>query len=100
MKQIVVAAANSELDRLGQRFGQTLAVIEEAFKARVLHVGKNGETVDLGPDHYARLTAGGVLIKLMTPGSPIPKLKDATEGRRGMTLVELERRVGKEEPRA
>ena len=55
---------------IGQRFARLLGVIEEALDARVIRVGKDGEPIDLGPDHYVRLTAADRFIKLLTAGRP------------------------------
>jgi hypothetical protein len=36
----------------------------------------NGEIIDVGPDHYARLAAVGRLVQIMTAGRPIPKPRE------------------------
>jgi hypothetical protein len=41
-------------------FDRLLGVIKEALQARVIRAGEDGEPMDLGPDHYARLTCGPV----------------------------------------
>ena len=51
-------------------FDRTLAVIAAAFDARVIRAGKLSEPVDLGPDHYARLTAADRFIKRLMAGRP------------------------------
>jgi hypothetical protein len=73
VRQIVVAAVNGELERIGKLSDQGLRVIEEAYQARVIRVGRDGKPIDLGPDHYARLAAFGQLIKVMTAGRPKPR---------------------------
>ena len=73
VQQIVVLAVNSQVERINGVFDRVLAVIEDAFEARLFRVGKDGAVVDVGPDHYARLTAVDRLIKLLTAGRPIPK---------------------------
>jgi hypothetical protein len=73
VRQIVVAAVNSELERIGRLFDQGLRVIEEAYQARVIRIGRDGKPIDLGPDHYARLAAFGQLIKVMTAGRSKPR---------------------------
>ena len=92
--QIVVAAVNHELERIGQMFGQALKAIEEAFRARMVRAGKDGQPIDLGPDHYARLTAVDRFIKLLTAGRPVPKAVEVKRGDGTMTLAELEVLVG------
>ena len=73
VQQIVVAAVNGQRERISALFDRLLDVIEEAFEAKLLRVGRNGAVVDLGPDHYARLTAVDRMIKLLTAGRPVPK---------------------------
>jgi hypothetical protein len=94
VRQIVVAVVNGELDRIGQMFVHLLGVIAEALDARVIRAGKDGEPVDLGPDHYARLTAVDRLIKLLTAGRPVPKAVEAKKEDGTMTLAVLEARIG------
>jgi hypothetical protein len=74
VRQIVVAAVNTELERIGKLFDQGLSVIEEAYQARLIRVGRDGKPIDLGPDHYARLAAFGQLIKVMTAGRSKPRV--------------------------
>jgi hypothetical protein len=50
-------AVNGELEGIGQVFARVLGVLEEALEARGGRAGKDGEPVDFGPDHHARLTA-------------------------------------------
>ena len=64
---------NRHVGRIDALITRLLEVIEEALEARLLRVGRNGAVVDLGPDHYARLTAVDRLIKLLTAGRPVPK---------------------------
>ena len=73
VQQIVVLAVNSQVERINGVFDRVLAVIEDAFEARLCRVGKDGVAVDLDPDHYALLPAVDRLIKLLTAGRSIPK---------------------------
>ena len=77
MRQIVVAAVNGEPESLGEMFARMLAVIREAFQARVIRAGMDGEAMDLGPDPYVRLTAVDRFIKLLTAGRPVPRAANA-----------------------
>ena len=61
--------------------------------ARVIRAGKDGEPVDLGPDHYARLTAVDRLIKLLTAGRPVPKAVEVKKVDGTMALAELGARI-------
>jgi hypothetical protein len=69
-------------------------VIAEAFEVRLVRTGKDGEPIDLGPDHYARLTAVDRLIRLLTAGRRVPRAVEAKKEDGTMTLGELEARVG------
>jgi hypothetical protein len=53
----VVAHVNGKLARICQMSARVLRVIEEAFDARVIHVGKDAEAINLGPNHHARRAA-------------------------------------------
>jgi hypothetical protein len=57
-------------------------------------VGKDGEPVDLGPDHYVRLTAVDRFLKLLTAGPPVAKVAEVKKADGTMTLAELETPVG------
>jgi hypothetical protein len=52
-------------ERLSRLFDQTLDVIGDAFRARKIFVVK-GVIVDGGPDHYARLEASKLFIRLVS----------------------------------
>src|ERR1039457_4864333 len=75
-----------------------LGPFQLALKAQALRLtlglrawhSKDGEPIDIGPDHYARLAAVESLIKLMTAGRPVPKAPRKDDGT--MTLAELEAR--------
>jgi hypothetical protein len=81
VRQIAVAAVNGERESIGRMFARMLGVITEAFDARVIRAGKDGEPMDLGPDHYARLTAVDWFIKLLTAGRAVPKAAEVKGGR-------------------
>jgi hypothetical protein len=85
---------SGELERIRQITARMLQVIEEAFDARAIRVGKDGELIDLGRNHHGRLAAVGSSIKLMTTGRPAPKAVEAKKGDGTMTLAELQARVG------
>ena len=55
---------------------------------------RDGEPIDLGPDHYARFTAVDRFIKVLTAGRPAPKAVDLKREDGTMTLAEVEARVG------
>src|ERR1035437_7747585 len=76
-----------------------LGPFQLALKAQALRLtlglrawhSKDGEPIDIGPDHYARLAAVESLIKLMTAGGAGPKAPSKDDGT--MTLAELEARA-------
>jgi hypothetical protein len=80
---------HGELTNLSELFLRALNGIGAALDVRVIHGGRDGEPIDLGPDHYARLAAVGALIKVMTAARPVP---NATVRRDddGAALGELE----------
>jgi hypothetical protein len=51
--------------QLHELFSLTLDLIKDAFQARKIFVVK-GVMVDGGPDHYARLEAGKVFLRLVS----------------------------------
>ena len=74
-RQIIVALTNREIDRVSEMFNRVLQVIDEGLDARRLQVRK-GAVVDLGPDHYARLTAADRFMQLLTAGRPIATMPE------------------------
>jgi len=50
---------------LSELFDQTLNIIKDAFGARKIFVVR-GAVVDGGPDHYARLEAAKLFIRLIS----------------------------------
>ena len=58
-----VLAANHK--RMSALLDRTLDLIEDAFEARNMLV-VNGAVVDAGPDHYARLEAGELVVRLLS----------------------------------
>ena len=61
---LIAELFESRRERINAVFEQTLGVIEDAFEARTILV-VNGAVVDAGPDHYARLEAGELVIRLL-----------------------------------
>jgi hypothetical protein len=52
-------------ERLSALFDKTLDVIEDAFQARKIFLVR-GVVVDGGPDHYARLEAAKLVLRLVS----------------------------------
>jgi hypothetical protein len=53
---------------------------------------------ELGPDHFARLTAAKRLLELVTTGRPTPKAPEKPEKQTGLTLEQLEELVSNSTP--
>jgi hypothetical protein len=68
LRHIVPALVDAEWERIEALFLRTLQAIEEALHADLKRVAKDGTVVELGPDHYARLTAAKRLLELLTAG--------------------------------
>jgi hypothetical protein len=71
-----------------------LVSLRSSDHERLIRAGKDGEAIDLAPDHYARLTAVDRLIKLLTAGWPVPKAIELKNRDGTMTLAEVEARLG------
>ncbi len=73
-------------------FYRCARVIEHALSAKREYMTKDGQILDGGPDHYARLAATKHFRDFLAAGRPVPKQPEKQE-RRGMTLQELEELV-------
>jgi uncharacterized protein YciI len=69
-------------------FYRSIRIIEEAFEARREYTSREGEVLQGGPDHYARLAAAKQLRDFLTAGRPPAKQNPESEKR--WTLEELE----------
>jgi len=69
-----------------------MKAIQEALTATWV-VWCDGKIRELGPDHFARLTAAKRLIELVTAGRPTPKTPEREIKRKTITLQELEELV-------
>ena len=88
-RQILVSLVNGTLERMAQLFKTVLDTIEAGMKADKMVVAK-GMTVNLGADHYARLTAVKRFLELLTAGRPVPRAPDDCAAPKTITLQELE----------
>jgi hypothetical protein len=73
-------------------FYRSVRAIEHALSARKEYTTKDGQILQGGPDHYARLAATKHLRDFLAAGRPAPKHPEKQERRR-MTLQELEELV-------
>ena len=74
-RQIIIALTNRELDRISALFDRMLQAISDGLEARRVQF-QDGVAIDLGPDHYARLTAVARLIQVLTAGRPVAKVTE------------------------
>jgi hypothetical protein len=63
--QMIAELLDSQRERLNELFDQTPNVIKDAFGARKIFLVR-GVLVDGGSDHYARLEAGKLFIRLVS----------------------------------
>lgn len=80
VQQIITGLVNSRGERVRAIFDKTLDVIEDSYTARRAATFEGG-VIDLGPDHYARLTGAKRFLELTLAGRVAPKEADPTEGR-------------------
>ena len=69
-------------------FYRSLLVIEHALSARREYLTKNGQILQGGPDHYARLAATKHFRDFLIASRPAPKQPEAKSQQ--LTLPELE----------
>jgi hypothetical protein len=62
---VIAEVFEANRERISALFDRTLALIEGALQARDTVVVK-GALVDGGPDHYARIEAGGLVLRLLS----------------------------------
>jgi hypothetical protein len=91
-RQIIAALVDRSFERVQKLYFRILDVIEEAAKADRVVNSPLG-ILNLGADHYARLTAAKRYIELVTAGRPTPRAPYEAREKRTITLQELERLV-------
>jgi hypothetical protein len=87
-QQIIASLAQAHLERIYDLFEQALHVIQQAFRARCRGL-QQGQVIDLGPDHYARLAAVGRLVQILTAGRPMPRAEEKKEEPRQVTVDDI-----------
>jgi hypothetical protein len=50
---------------------------------------QQGQVIDLGPDHYARLAAVGRLVQILTAGRPVPPAEEKKQEPRQVTVEDI-----------
>src|SRR5207247_6098894 len=85
--QIIVGLINHQHTWIIELVRLTMKAIQEALKA-TRAVWCEGKMRELGPDHFARLTAAKRLIELVSAGRPTPKAPEKEVRRQSITLQE------------
>jgi len=62
---VIAELLDSQRERLNEIFDQTLNVIKDAFGARKIFLVR-GALLDAGPDHYARIEAAKLVLRLIS----------------------------------
>jgi hypothetical protein len=94
---MIATIVNRNLHRIAALFESALDVLEDAFQAKCV-AQFQGASVDLGPDHHARLVAVKRFIELMTAGRPPAKAPDESAQDNTLTLEQLEELVEGKKP--
>ena len=87
VRLLITALVEAEGARIKGLFARALTTVEESFSAQRFAVFE-GAKVDLGPDHYARLTGVKCLTALLTAGRQAQKPEPPP--RKTLTLEELD----------
>jgi hypothetical protein len=81
-------------DRIEKLVERSIKVIEEAFEAEKVAVTKEGDILELGPDHYARLQSVRRLITLALAGRKIgTSIPEQPAGGRLRTMDEIRTKI-------
>jgi hypothetical protein len=93
-QQIIVRVVNGQISVLESIFARGLDAIAAALSAeRPTVKNKNGDAIEGGPDHYARLTAVARLLQVYAAGRPLPKFPDPQPSGGGVTLAEFQAQI-------
>jgi hypothetical protein len=95
-RQLIAEFVGDEWQEMRAVFYRSMRAIEHALSARREYMTKEGQIMQGGPDHYARLAATKHFRDFLMASRPAPKQPEAK--RQLMTLQELEEmlRVSKE----
>ena len=88
-RQLIADFENHEHELMLGLFYRAVRVIEEAMDAQREYTTREGEVLQGGPDHYARLAAAKHLRDFLTAGRP-PAKEKPDKKRRHFTLEEIE----------
>jgi hypothetical protein len=90
---LLVSLVDERRAGAAELFDVALDAIHDALHARKTALDKYGVPQDLGPDHYATLTAVKRLVEIMTVGRPVPKAVEETDEQktRNITIEDVAR---------
>jgi hypothetical protein len=71
---------SSEHEEMRAMFYRRVRVIDDALSAKREYMPKDGQILDGGPDHYARLAATKHFRDFVTVGRPAPKRSGCASG--------------------
>src|SRR4051812_7793299 len=89
-RQLTADFVNHEHELMLGLFYRSVHAIAEAFDARREYTPREGEVLQRGPDHYARLAAAKQLRDFLTAGRPPAKVYEEDQNR-PITLDEIHR---------
>ncbi len=81
-QQVILGLVKRDFQRIERLWNLTLDVIEEGYSAQKTAMYL-GEPVDLGADHFARLTASRRFLDVVSLGRPTAKGADVDPGKKG-----------------
>jgi hypothetical protein len=87
-RQLIAEFVGDEWQEMRAVFYRSMRAIEHALSARREYLTKDGQIMQGGPDHYARLAATKHYRDFLMASRPAPKQPE--EKRQLMTLQELE----------
>ena len=95
-RQLIAEFVGNEWEEMRAVFYRSMRAIEHALSARREYLTKDGQIIQGGPDHYARLAATKHLRDFLMASRPAPKQPEKQERRR-ITLPELEELLREDE---
>lgn len=95
---LITTLVEAEAKKIRKIFAGALNVIAAAMEAQRYGIDPDGDLVDFGPDHYARLTAVKCLTALLTAGRQA--MKPPEPPRRSITMDEALALLREHDPKA
>ena len=88
-RQIIAGLVDANISDIKVLFITLIVVIRDAMGARRAEKLADGRVIDIGPDHYARLTAAKRFFELLTAGRPAPRAQEEKD-HRGITWAQMQ----------